>query len=721
MLPGVLVMAIAPILFYGFVFMCIKKSNTNYMEGTKPGEWVCIALILTGVVILSYMIIKQNNFIYFWDYGREWKSALSLKNRVIQNPIDALKWIYWTINNEDYNSLMPLLITFPMYLFGDSFKTWVLLIEVFYMSPAIVIIALLVRKNLEILNIKSLSCPFIVFGVSFMPILQWVLLSGFMDILEIILVSCTLLLSIDIDYSNIDIKRNILISGALILLVFFRRYFAYYVVGYLCSQFLVAILQFEKSEKPWEIIKGYFVNTFIIGSISLTVLLVFFRDFVYRSVFNNFSVAYKAWDGTLQEKFARIPIVFGGVIISLVTVGCMYYIFKNKKAFIVITSLWANIIVTTMLLWRIIQMDYHQYYLVIVPVILLSFICFGGLLPQKKSMAHGIFITASVYIVINFLCMFWPVFHTIPCKFLFTQTYYESKERNDIEEIHRLVAELKSISDDDPSVMFYTLASSGVLTSDIIKSSELPDSLNALPAMADTHNVDLRDGFPNAFLNADYLVVADPVQTHLPVDTQKIITYLAEQVLDSDSLIGSHYEIVEEYLLDNNVKAKLYRRVASFGRDVYEQLFNYFTSAYPDYPELFADRLVYPEPFFPTTKGENIELIWNDGLLSSQFDSAPISDGEGFLIYGPYKRIEAGTYSIDYKVSDTGRHGIGEKIGYVDIFADGKVLAQTDIIAGQSVTSIVNCDIPMDEDAIEFRIFADVPGLRFESITVKRE
>ena len=725
MLLGMLIMILAPVLFYLFIFLCVNEDNGFSMEKPNLGDWQVIGIILAGMVILSYMIIKQNNYIYFWDYGREWKSAISLKARLMQSPVETLKWVYWSINNEDYNGLMPLLITFPMYICGDSFKIYVVLVEIFYMCPAVVVIALLIKKTLLFLQIKKTpSIRYIVFVVSLTPILHYVLFDGFMDPPVLMLVCCVLLLSVNVNYNQINVKRDILLAISLTLLVLFRRHFAYFVVGYLCSQIILVFIQFLQADRPQEIIKGYFGNIFITGSISLAFLLAFFRDFLYRSIFNNFSIAYKAYDVTLYEKLARIPEVFGWVVIVLITVVCLYCIFKIKKAAHIIVPLWVNIVITTVLLWRILQMNYHQYYLVLVPVMLLGFIGLCGLLPLGKENAiHGVLVGVSAYVIINFCCMYWPVFRSIPCKFLFTQRYYEPKIRGDIEEIEELVADLNEISANNPSSQFYTLASSGILNYNVISMSALPDSLNAVPAMSGTHDVDLRDGFPGAFLTADYLVVADPVQTHLPVDTQKIITYLAEQVLDDESIVGKYYEYITQYSLDNSVQAKLYKRIKPLGRDVYSQLFDYYNTAYPDQPELFANRLIYPEPFFPASKGDSVNITWDDGILSSQFEveKVPISNGEGFLIYGPYKKIEAGCYTIDYEVIDTDNNKMGEKIGYVDIFSNGEILTQADIISGKTITSITHFEIPMDYEKIEFRVYTSVPGIQFEKITVTRE
>lgn len=723
---GILIMLLMPILFYTLVVLCVKESfwQVDYPKLTIKDSFL-VLFIFIMMILWVCVVINKNNFIYFWDYGREWKSAILVKDSLVYNPIGALKSIYWSINNEDYNQFMPMLISLPIYLIGASFKRYVVLVEIFYMIPAVIVMSLLIYKILIILKLDKVRFPVLVLCICLTPILHYVMFDGFMDSPVLMIVSCTWLMSVDWNYEKFSIKKSILTALTLTLLVVFRRHFAYYVVGYLVSQMLVVILQIYEGSKTdnIQLIKGYIQNMSIIGIISIVILVAFFRNFLIRSVFNDFSIAYKAYDVTLKEKFARIPEVFGWAVLILAFICPVLYSVKRRTVIKIIVPLYVNIIVTTGLLWRVLQMNYHQYYLILVPALVLEFVgVFGvaSLIHRENSIKY-----ASIFIVIissiNICTMFAPQLRNVPGREAFTTLHYSPKTRNDIGEINRLVYDINIIEQKDSNNHLYTLASSGILNYNILSMSQLPEKTNAVPQMYPTHDVDLRDGFPEGFLNANYVIVANPIQAHLPEGTQEVVRYLASQVMDSGTTIGKYYQLEKEYYLDNAVTVGLYRRNCELGRDAYEELNAYYGALYPDSPQLFSDRLKYEDPFFPSELGKRLVLTTKSGVLSSQFNTnteALTSEREGFLVYGPYKRIERGHYSIEYCIR--GNDILNDDIGYVDIYTNGKTILQKSIKGGSNVIRIDDVWIDDTYDDIELRIFVTIPGIEFNKITITR-
>lgn len=728
---GILIMALAPLLFYVFLLFCCKNIfQKNDLASISKLDLVTSFVILVFVLFFSFIVISKNNYIYFWDHGREWRAALTLKDGLLVRPFQTLGEIYRSINNDDYNKLMPMLIVLPLYLINASFKVSVLIVEAFYMCPAIIIIALMIFKVLNSLNLKNIKFSVLVFFTSFTPILHYVVFDGFIDPPVLILVAVILLLSINIDYKVINKKKDVLLAIALVLVVLFRRDFAYFVVGYLTSQFVFAGIQLfecEDKDSKRRVIKGYMFNMMIIGAISLTILGLFFTKFLYRSVFNNFSLEYKAYDVTLYEKFARIPEVFGWIIIVAAVIAPIVYSWFNKYYFRIIVPLMVNIVITTWLLWRVLQMNYHQYYLIIIQVLVLA--CIGILGITQLIHYKHIICVVSVFMVlftmINMSSMFLVLKINLPFKYLFTTKYYSPKVMNDINSINRLVDKLNQIGKMEPSSKFYTLASSTVLNQNIIASSKIPDILNAVPQMSQTSDVDLRDGFPTSFLDANFIIVGDPIQTHLPKGTQEVVTYLAHQVMDVDSYLGKNYAFVEDYDLDDGVKAKLYKKIHSLDRTVYNNLQTYFDSLYPNQSDKFHNRLIYPEPFFTNKIGESTCLTAKDGIMNSQFPmtDAIVSTGKGFLVYGPYKKIEHGIYTITFTLS-LPENCRDNDIGFVDVY-DGHILkpeiVRKDIKAGEEIIELRNVELAEDCESIEFRVYTEIAGVQFEKIMVTRE
>lgn len=725
---GITVMLLMPIIFFALILGSIKESfaRTEFPCLTKK-DILISELVLLLMLLMVYIVINQNDFIYFWDYGREWKSAIIVKNNLLSNPFDALKNIYWSINNEDYNQFMPTLIALPLYLVGASFEEYVFLVEAIYMVPAVLVISLLIYKIFIILRLESPKLPVMLTIIAATPILHYVMFDGFMDPPVLMLVACSLMLSVDFDYANLQPRRCILLSFILTLLVLFRRHFAYFVVGYLVSQLFFAALQFGGNSigQRKNVAKGYIENMMLIGSISLLVLGLFFRGFLFRSIFNNFDIAYEAYDVSLAEKLARIQEVFGWLVLLVVVIFPLIATKKNKKICQIIVPLIVNIVVTTGLLWRVLQMNYHQYYLILVQVLVLLFVGVFSVigLVNKKAIARGGTILFLIVSVTNMGVMLIPSFRNMPGKTIFTDLSYAPKKRTDMEEIEKIVNDLNDIAAEEENTHFYTLASSAVLNSNIISMAGFPDKINAVPQMYSTNDVDLRDGFPTQFFDADYVLVADPIQTHLPNGTQEVVRYLAEQILNQESILGSYYHLEREYSLEKNVKVGLYKRLHIIGSDVYEELKNYYERLYPDVPELFSKRLEYPTLFFPAISGGQKILNFESGELKTEFKSnsiQPISNQAGYLVYGPYKRIEKGEYSVEYRILGN-EEPSNNSIGFVDIFVNGMVIDKKEIEGGSNIIKIEDLNIAEVYDDIEFRIFVTIPEIKFDKIIVTRK
>lgn len=319
-----------PILFYLYIFAIFNKTNAIVEINTfTKSDWYISIFIFVSITCAIAVLIKQNQFIYYWDYGREWTTALSVSDELFANPINALKSIYASINNTDYNQLMPVLIILPLKILGNSFARYVVVNMVFYMCPALFMISLLAYKILHKYQINGTKFWNIVLFVSLTPILYYVLLDGFMDAPVLILISGLLMLSLELDFEKVDIVACVEMAVGILMLVLFRRHFAYWVVGYIVSIFFIAVYHIAKEKDRFRKFKVYVMDMLIIGGICLSVLLTVFRQFFLRSVFNNFSYAYSAYNVTYAEKFERIVVVFGwGVLFMafiLAPIVCRWY------------------------------------------------------------------------------------------------------------------------------------------------------------------------------------------------------------------------------------------------------------------------------------------------------------------------------------------------------------------------------------------------------------
>lgn len=722
-LVGLCVSLIVIILFWTLILACLFKAGVKELiTNINIFSWISVCIWLLGMSIIIYLIIKENNFVYYWDYGREWGAAVNVSNGLFVNTKATLNNIYSTINTLDYNQLMPILIAAPLHIFGNTFVCYVMINQIFYMIPAIIIISILIYKIIWKVTDSKPKFTFIVFIVSMTQILYYVELDGFMDPPVLIMISTILLMAFEWDFSKLDIPKCLMISILLLTLVICRRHFAYWVVGFITSQFVSLLLQLQNDKNNRKnLLLGYLKSMLTIGIICLSVLLIFFRGFFVQSVFNNFSIAYKAYDVTLKQKLERVIVVFGwGIILFIVFAIAVSCIKKNRRSISIIVIYLTNIMVATLLLWRVLQMNFHQYYLIVIQILALFVLAVHLLInaTQNQFIKKIIIIVVICICVLNMSTTFIPATRNIPCKKLFSNNYYGVKYRDDMEQIYCIIDDLEELCEDDINKKIYVLSSSGVLNSHTLSYSLMPDKERALPQLLDTYNIDLRDGFPSPFINADILVVGNPVQIHCPAETQRIITYLSELIMDSNSYLGRHYTLYKKYNLTEGTEALIYTRNSLLTKEDYSTLQEYYNQYYSDYPQLFNDRLQYEKAFFPEKKGESIVLNADCTELVGDFNEF-ISTGQGCLVYGPRKKLQEGTYNVEFIIDYEGDLGEDSKIGWVDIYINDQVIIGQEYYVKDTKIILNNCVLPESENA-EFRIYALSAGVKFKQIVVTR-
>lgn len=723
---GYAIAIVVPIIFYLYIFSILYKTNAiaEIMTFTKL-DWYISIFIFASITCAIAVLVKQNQFIYYWDYGREWTTALSVSDELFNNPANTLKSIYESINDSDYNRFMSILIAFPLKIFGNSFARYVVINMVFYMCPTLFLVSLLAYKILRIYLKNTVKFWNIVLFMSFTPILYCVLLDGFMDIIVLLIIAALLMLEINFDFSRIDIVACIQIVIGSLLIVFFRRYFAYWVVGYIFSLLFIAMYQIKSGkDNRWKRFVIYIFNMVLIGGISLLILLTFFRQFFVRSIFNNFSYAYSAYDVQYIEKFQRVIDVFGWGILFMAFILVPMICRKNKEIIAIMLSYFCNIFIAIFLIWHEQQMGWHHYYLIVLQIMLLASIgLFGFAKKMEKKKQLVIKVIGTLWCFVNIMICFIPMLQGLNKYNLFASRYYEVKIRDDLDNIHELTAYVNEIANLDNGKWVYVLSSSSILNSDILRKSELPFNMNAIPTLYGTKDVDLRDGFPEELFTADVVIVAEPIQTHLPNETQKIITYLSELILDSDSYLGRHYDCLNEFILQGGVTAKVYNRNSQYSKEDYLKLRKYFDDIYGEYPELFRNRIIYPTAFFPDKIGNKIVLTEKDNVFGTNCGKSLnhlVSTSEGHLVYGPGKRIEKGVYDIVFNYDYSGESKKGESLGMVDVCLSLEAVASKDFKAGDTQVRLEDVIIDDPDDKCELRMYVNVPGVKFQSVSIEK-
>lgn len=125
-------------------------------------------------------------------------------------------------------------------------------------------------------------------------------------------------------------------------------------------------------------------------------------------------------------------------------------------------------------------------------------------------------------------------------------------------------------------------------------------------------------------------------------------------------------------------------------------------------------------------EGGTLKIEINDRLFASGY---PIENGkfisqdqDGCLVFGPYRELEPGKYSVKFNYSYAGDLPAGTVIGYVDLAGDSAEIQgyRADLVAGETSVTIDGVTLNTACTNVETRFFSSEPGIVAESIEITR-
>ncbi len=591
--------------FYGICIFGICCDN-QYMilkQLHKDFSWrlrLALGIVLVTVTIFVVYWIRQNHFIYYWDYSGYWRASIDRMNEMkYSSCTDILKTLIQSINNDDYNIFLPTVIAFPLDKLGYTFARYVIVCCMMFLIPVFLIEGLIVQKFVKDMEGKKggLYVISVIIAIC-MANNYYAVFKGYIDGAYLVPMSVVLYLFIDYDFKKKNIARNIAISLLLVMIWICRRYTVFFLIGFVIAMLIKAITVVIQT-RNLNIIKSVVFNFLQIGGVSFGILFFCFRQFFLHALLTNYGEMYSAYDAPLMTKINTLALSFGyitGIISVIVGIVCFLY----KKHILNYVALIALVLIETAVFWKTQDMSIHHRMLLNIPLYIISTIPIAmswdlkhtdyDTSNGKKYIVKICAVFCACSMMINFLNTF-SKHCIIKNEGKIFSEHYEPLQRHDIEKLNYLAERLNQLVEGTED-RIYVAASGTILNCDILRKLYMPYSQNAVPQMDNTCDVDLRDGFPTWFLDAKYVVATDPVQTHLDTG-QEVVTYLAEQIMNNETCIGKHFECIEQVELDDGVIAKIYSKESDFTAEDLEQIRKYYMELYPEYKELFADRIYY--------------------------------------------------------------------------------------------------------------------------------
>lgn len=524
-----------------------EQTNTHgtTAEGKAPAlkpiykTIIFFAVIHVIVSALAVVYIKMGKQIYFWDNATYWDISRKIASGSMGTG-GFWRSVYNSIAEQDYNYVAALPSAFLMLIFGETRLVYVLGLVNMYLMPSYIMIYHLAKKLTKTPKIAAAVTMLL------MPAMAFLAFAGFADIGALPMCLMCYYLYYKKDGTEGAPWRYVIIGALLVLVMIWRRYYAFFAVSFITAMIADCVL----FKRKW-------YNAAIAIATAGAILLLFFRGFVFNRLMADYGTLYSAYKFSVSTDFKLITRYFGLIFLTALIAASIAAAVKKKERRTVF--MWLQIIAC---LFMFISTQTHgqQHLLLYMPsLIMLTLILFNYISKRwllisvaALSLAHSV----SVYIPrtqptniqdIKYAALV-PNFSMLPQK------------RADSEEILALKQRLDSEIPEGNKLG--VLASSFTLNEDILKNVE--PSLGIKPARSNyiisLPQVDSRDKDLTALYTTDYILTASPAQTHLAGGSQTVITEAVRSFEDCTD-IATAYEEIESFRSEvSGMTLRLYRR-----------------------------------------------------------------------------------------------------------------------------------------------------------------
>lgn len=560
----------------------------------NTGRLISSALSLVFVAAFVMSFISREKYIYFWDYYHYWAKYQDLGGLLVRSPLKALSDIVQTIRNDDYN-LLPVFFLMPFrVLFGEDRLGYILGIATVYFFPAAVVAAMLVEKSAPRQSGRSLVAwgialtTFLLFPQNWIPVLF-----GFPDVAGVAVIGAILLLVGRKPFEEQGFRSLLLLSALLAFMIMLRRWYAYWVVSFffaLSAERIVTL--FPRHRFRFREYLPVLKHVIATGILSTGIFFIAASPIAKRMVSTDYAEMYSAYKTTAAIiPFVRDVCGHLGLFASLLFVVALVVNTMQSRTQALSLFLLFHVIGVVFFFSRVQNFSPQHYYLIIPSMILaisVFMVTMAGAL--RTSAAKAVFF--ALYLAV-LAAQFWIVFgkpaYIDGMAQWVSADRHPPLQRHDLNEMHRLLDALKErvrVGED----IVYVVASSVIINDDILRNAcrSFGYERNFCGSIPGASHIDKRDGFPQSFLYARWVVVANPVQYHLSSEGQRIVGVLTDEMTHPRSIGLSYEKEPGDFLLDNNVRVSVYKKVKSPDPSAVQDIQQRFLSYYPGRTDLLT-------------------------------------------------------------------------------------------------------------------------------------
>lgn len=520
-----------------------KKKKQISLKTLISGKYFPIAVLgLICIISLAagFIYTGRSRYIYFWDDSTYWDISRSAAKSLTGG--NWLRTVYDSIGTMDYNYVAALPSALWVRLFGESRMAYVIGLITMYVVPSEILVYRLSVKLAEKRLFAFLT------AVLTLPVTLYMACIGFVDVGGVLMG----LICYNLYYSRDGIAKKwyrfAAIGALLMLMMIFRRYFAFFAVSFVTAMVVDCLL-----------FKGKTRNLIIVCGVVGLLLITVFRDFLTGILLKDYGTLYSGYKYSVMTDMKLITRYYGLIFLAAAFIVPFVSFIKNKEYRPVF--LWLQVLVCASMFMAT-QTHGQQHLLMYVPALSVIAIFMTNCVHGRAAFA-AVCALAIANTVSPMIDRVQPS-NIQQIKYLAAVPNYsvKPKQRDYTYEILTLKRNLDKFIPD--GAVCGVLSSSFVLNDSIlrnvepslgVKSNRDGDYIKALP------EVDSRDYWRlDEIYNSEYVLVANPAQIHLAPGEQTIVTEGAASFIFKLDISEFFAEVDGFSCKVGDIDVKLYKR-----------------------------------------------------------------------------------------------------------------------------------------------------------------
>lgn len=563
-------------------------------------EFILFGCVFTFLLCFVFWFIGQEKTIYMYDYANYHRMFTNFGETFVYSKKAALYGLISSIRHHEYNLLQTVFL-FPFYyLFGESRISFISAVAVIYSFPTIVLFSFLTKKIVGLTAINneteienSMENKTSQFGLTLIPTVFLALFPafwnpivlGFPDVGGVGVIFFIFILYFRKPLLKQSIFELILMGLMLSFLILFRRWYAYWVIGFFGASTVYELLYYNWQNRNLRELFFIFRNIGIIGFTAVTSFFIIAAPIAKKILFTDYSDLYA---GYRQGNSPAIALIFFGPSLLLICLIGVVFSFLDKKLR-PYTIFGVVLFVTAYILFTRTQ-DIHPHHLYWVISI---FSIFGAVLLCRiyqrltKTPAKVAFLLiTTLFCAANFGSTFFP---NVKSSLGFVRNFFPNfpiapKIRTDFEQINALLGTLDNLTKNSDKKI-YVLTASETLSDDTLRFGcdyFKPEFGELRGKILGTNQIDSRDGFPFQMLTAGYVVVTIPTDyLHIP-NEQRVLGVLSEQLYLPKNIGNAYQRLNYDFKLDDGRNVYIYEKKRNFTESELQEISEIFLGFYPN-------------------------------------------------------------------------------------------------------------------------------------------